>query len=200
MRRGGGARNAHSRGGGSGGGGGHGGAGGSGAGAAASAVDVDAVDLSVVRGIYAAEEETDEDFKTVPKFVDAAASKAFYTASRIRCTNPQPRKYPECKHIYTHLVDWQQVTRFLLAKAEEYRTKFPVHDPVPLDEKNAYFNEPAITEGLEYRLNLSFHSNLCEESTLNTLRYGGCGRLTGVCRSPARHTGVFSWLCTRACQ
>ncbi len=126
--------------------------------------------MSVIRGIYAAEEETDEDFKRVPKFDDATASQQFYSGSRIRCTNPQPLKYPGCKHIYTHLVDWNQVCRFLLAKAEAYRQQFPLQPPHELDAKNAYFTEAAITEGLDFRLNHSFHKSVNEESTLNTLR------------------------------
>jgi hypothetical protein len=82
------------------------------------------VDEGLIRGIYAMEEETDPDFRTVPKFEDKDASSKFYSGARIRVTNPQPGKYPNCTHIYTHLVDWAQVNRFLMVKAEAYRRRF----------------------------------------------------------------------------
>jgi hypothetical protein len=106
--------------------GGRGGGGGRGghAGPAAPGGDIAAVDPSVIRGIYELEDETDPDFRAVPKFEDAEGSKRFYSGPRIRVTNPQPWKYSQCTHIYTTLVDWWQVNRFLMEKAEAYRRRW----------------------------------------------------------------------------
>lgn len=51
---------------------------------------------TVIRGIYAAEDETDADFVEVATFVDAQEGKAWYSGERQRCTNPD---YSQCKQV-----------------------------------------------------------------------------------------------------
>lgn len=51
---------------------------------------------TVIRGIYAAEDEADPDFVEVETFVDAQEGKAWYSGERQRCTNPE---YSQCRQV-----------------------------------------------------------------------------------------------------
>jgi hypothetical protein len=121
----------------------------------------------VVRGIYAAEDEADPEFRQVVTFDTAEECKAWYS-SRVRCTNPT---YPQCTQLYTTACDWAQVNDLLLKPLAEYRRRAPVRAPQPLDERNVFLREPGILASLRSRLELPFHARVDEDSTLNTLRY-----------------------------
>jgi hypothetical protein len=125
---------------------------------------------SVIRGIYAAEEEEDPEFLEVTTFYDAAECKAWYTP-RMRTTNPD---YPQCQQIYTTLCDWDQAQTMLLNKIAQCRTTMP-HIPVAegqdIPESNVYRECEPLLKELRDRLDLPFHKETNEESTLNTFRY-----------------------------
>lgn len=129
--------------------------------------------MSVIRGIYAAEEEEDPDFVEVKTFYDAAECKAWYEP-RKRTTNPD---HPQCEQIYTTLVDWDQAQSLLLNKIVQYRATMP-HRPVSatledgeLPSANVYKSCEPLLKELRDRLDLPFHRETNEESTLNTFRY-----------------------------
>ena len=85
------------------------------------------------------------------------------------CTNP---KYSQCCHVFTTLCDWDQVQSLLLPKLEEYRRKFPVRPPSPIDvERNVFAKHQGVVDNVLLRADLPFHKRTTEESTLNTLRY-----------------------------
>lgn len=121
----------------------------------------------VVRGIYDADEDPDFD-GAVRSFATKDESEAWY-ATKQRCTNPD---YPQCRHIYTTLCDWEQVNKYLLRPLAEYRAAYPVK---PADagavSGNVFVGEAVIRRELTARLDLPFHARTTEESTLNTLRY-----------------------------
>lgn len=120
----------------------------------------------VIRGIYPLE-ETDHDFDNVVTFETAAECTAWVNRHSA-CSNPA---YPQCRHIYTTLCDWQQVQTMLLDKLAEYRRRFPIQRPQPLPTSNVFWAEAGIRRELSDRLNLPIHAATDEDSTLNTLRY-----------------------------
>lgn len=122
----------------------------------------------MIRGIYSAGDERDEAFRTVATFETAAECKAWY-AKHQACTNPS---YPQCRQIYTHLCDWDQVCKHLLEPLAELRRAEPFRGPAaPLPPSNVFLSRPEIVRELTARLDLPFHARVSEESTLNTLRY-----------------------------
>lgn len=120
-----------------------------------------------IRGIYEAHLEDDREFQEVRAFPSAEECKEWYEKTKIQ-TNP---RYPQCQQIYSTLCDWEQVNEFLLTKIAENRIKYPVR-PVPSVPASNVFREAApIRDWLNDLLNLPFHKETNEESTLNTLRY-----------------------------
>lgn len=125
-------------------------------------------DQQYIRGIYSADDETDAAFKEVVTFTTAAECKAWY-AKHQRCTNPA---YPQCRQIYTHLCDWDQVCEHLLKPLAKLREAELFQGPAaPLPDSNVFKRRPEIVRELTARLDLPFHRRVGEESTLNTLRY-----------------------------
>ena len=120
----------------------------------------------LIRGIYAPEEETDPIVARAPKF-DTKEQVEVFTAKHTRCTNPQ---YPLCKQLYTTLVDWGQVSKYLLPKIEEYRAKYGVTPPKPISATNNYADVKPMLDSIALRLNTPLHRSVTEESSLNTLR------------------------------
>lgn len=124
-------------------------------------------DPSIIRGIYAPEEELDPVLRAgAPKF-DTKEQSDQFTQANTRCTNP---RYLACKQLYTTLVDWEQVCTYMLPKAEEYRLRFGIRPPVPPPPSNKYLSVAEMTESVRFRLDMPIHRHLCEESSLNTLR------------------------------
>lgn len=74
--------------------------------------------------------------------------------------------------MYTTLVDWGQVTRYLVPKIAEYDAKFPPRPPVPLSPAtNRFCGRADVAARLQRRMQLPFHAATNRESTMNTLRY-----------------------------
>ena len=133
----------------------------------------------VLRGIFAAEEETLDTFRNgVPTFHSKAACKAWMEKHCARGSNPE---FPHLQHIFTHLVDWGQISRYLLPKMEAQRHAAPgagaaaARHAASVDlSANRYASEAEcapVAEELRRRLRLPFHRETNPESTRNTLRY-----------------------------
>jgi hypothetical protein len=155
-----------------------------------------------IRGIWAEMDEPDEEWKALneekrtypwgeyagmPKFKSKEEAAEFmkdhaYAAGRDkkdwewkRGSNPEPG-FEHMNHVFTMLVEWTQIEKYLIPKIEEYDWRFPSRPSQPeLPKENRYaFGQPegnAVVEGIQKRLNLSFHKSMGRESTINTLRY-----------------------------
>jgi hypothetical protein len=122
----------------------------------------------VIRGIYSPEEEESPEFRgRVPAFDTADACRAWVSANDA-CTNPS---YAACRQIFTHACDWPQVESLLLAPLARLRASGPPAPPPPLPAGNVFAAEAAVRAAITARLDLPFHAQTSEESTLNTLRY-----------------------------
>jgi hypothetical protein len=158
---------------------------------------------ATIRGIWAEADEPDDEWKAInekkrsypwgeqtgiPKFKSREEAAEFikdYAYEKKagkktefewrRGSNPEPG-FEHMNHIFTMLVEWSQIEKYLLPKIEEYDWRFPSKKPQPeLPKENRYASgerEAAnVVEGLQERLNLSFHKTMGRESTINTLRY-----------------------------
>jgi len=140
----------------------------------------------VLRGIYNAHSEQSETFKNgVPRFANVDAYMEWANAHMRQGSNPMD---PTLKHIFTHLVDREQVERYLtavlretaLAKMKPERFYFERANKFQLDgefeatRKNSVVGErlfqPVIKE-LDKRLSLKFHARVNRVSTVSTLNY-----------------------------
>ena len=164
---------------------------------------------AAIRGIWCDDDEPDEEWKGVvkqkraypwgesagiPKFKTKEEASEFmkehaYTTSDRkpewqwkRGSNPEPG-FEHMNHMFTMLVEWSQIEKYLLPKLDEYDWRFPSRKVKPLPKTNRYCVnsedagfDPApeakeVFKGIQDRLNLSFHRTMGRESTLNTLRY-----------------------------
>ncbi|OWZ23196.1 Tyrosine kinase [Phytophthora megakarya] len=133
----------------------------------------------MLRGIFAFEDEETPEWRRVvmsetsagvPKFATKAECEDFIRKHCWRGSNPD---FPKLQHVFSMLVDWQQITEILIPKIQEYDTKFPV-DPTPdvsVDNRFAQGEGLPIAEDVDYRVNMPFHQQTNRESTFNTLRY-----------------------------
>lgn len=105
------------------------------------------------------------------------------------CTTGSNPEYPWLQHIFTMLVSWDQVERFLLDKVDYFNRKLPPRRAPPLDSwSNVYlqegspppelggegwkgFDSGAVMRGIVRRLDLPFHQCISPASTRNTLNY-----------------------------
>jgi len=124
-------------------------------------------DAGAVRGIYAAEDEADPEFREVQTFETKTGCKEWYAFHRRR-TNPD---YESGDHIYTTACDWGQVCRLLLRPLAALRARFPARVPRPLPAGNRFAASRPVLVGLRSRLRLPVHEAATDESTTNTLRY-----------------------------
>lgn len=98
----------------------------------AAALERSARALPTIRGIYAAEDEPDQAWKSameafpnrVPRFNTKEACEQWMEVWVGRPTNPCPG-YHHMQHCFTTLVNWAQVEEFLLKPAERYRRSIP---------------------------------------------------------------------------
>ncbi len=71
-------------------------------------------------------------------------------------SNPDPA-FHHLQHVYTLLVNRQQVDELLIPKIEEYRNKFPCRPSAGTREDNRFVGT-GVWKGLDDRMSLPFHS------------------------------------------
>ncbi|KAF1795262.1 Lipopolysaccharide-modifying protein [Phytophthora cactorum] len=133
----------------------------------------------MLRGIFAFEDEETPEWRRVvmsetsggvPKFATRAECEDFIRKHCWRGSNPD---FPKLQHVFSMLVDWQQVTEILIPKIEEYDLKYPL-EPAPqisADNRFAQGEGLPIAQDVDYRVNMPFHLQTNRESTYNTLYY-----------------------------
>ncbi|KAG3243710.1 hypothetical protein PI124_g11468 [Phytophthora idaei] len=133
----------------------------------------------MLRGIFAFEDEETPEWRRVvmsetsggvPKFATKAECEDFIRKHCWRGSNPD---FPKLQHVFSMLVDWQQVTEILIPKIEEYDLKYPL-EPAPqisADNRFAQGEGLPIAQDVDYRVNMPFHQQTNRESTYNTLYY-----------------------------
>lgn len=126
------------------------------------------------RGIFSFDDEESPEWKEVlqrhqgiPKFRTKEECDDFLRSYCTRGSNP---RYPYLQHIFSFLVDQDQIDKILLPKIKHYDTQYPFQPPKPLPSSNRFYAN-AVTEGIDDRLNLTFHQRLSRESTKNMLKY-----------------------------
>ena len=124
-------------------------------------------DEGKLRGIYAASDEEDEEFRQVQTFETKTACGEWYSLQRRR-TNP---KYKHCDQIYTTVCDWEQACDLILKPLGRLRRTSPARPPAPLPASSRFAGSKAMLVGLRSRLRLPVHEAPTDESTVNTLRY-----------------------------
>ncbi|KAL4151888.1 hypothetical protein PRNP1_008825 [Phytophthora ramorum] len=133
----------------------------------------------MLRGIFAFEDEETPEWRRVvmsetsggvPKFATKAECEDFIRKHCWRGSNPD---FPKLQHVFSMLVDWQQITEVLVPKIHEYDAKFPLDPTPPVSEHNRFAQGEGlpIAEDVDYRVNMPFHRRTNRESTFNTLRY-----------------------------
>lgn len=133
----------------------------------------------MLRGIFAFEDEETPEWRRVvmsetsggvPKFATKAECEDFIRKHCWRGSNPD---FPKLQHVFSMLVDWQQINEILIPKIQEYDTKFPVDTTpeVSADNRFAQGEGLPIADDVDYRVNMHFHQKTNRESTFNTLRY-----------------------------
>ncbi len=90
-------------------------------------------------------------------------------------TNPQ---FPHLQHVYTTLIGWEQIMRWMHGPMREYRIRYPLNRLISsVKRKRSGINRftmsktPKIYQETEDRCNLPFFKRINEESTMNTLLY-----------------------------
>ncbi|CAI5736565.1 unnamed protein product [Peronospora destructor] len=133
----------------------------------------------MLRGIFAFEDEENPEWRRVvmsetsggvPKFATKAECEDFIRKHCWRGSNPD---FPKLQHVFSMLVDWQQITDILIPKIKEYDIKYPP-EPTPqvsADNRFAQGDGLPIADGVDYRVNMPFHQQTNRESTINTLYY-----------------------------
>jgi len=155
-----------------------------------------------IRGIWAKEDEPDEDWRrTVEKFGGMPAFDSKEECLEFVERHPSMKRgsnpasgCEQLRHIFTHLVSWDQVEEHLIAKAEEYDARFGLRPPdVALPAGNRYSGgggahaaasgeqacdaAQSVRDGLRRRLDNRLHFDpehgrrLNRTSSLNTLKY-----------------------------
>ncbi|GMF17941.1 unnamed protein product [Phytophthora fragariaefolia] len=133
----------------------------------------------MLRGIFAFEDEETPEWRRVvmsetaggvPKFATKAECEDFIRKHCWRGSNPD---FPKLQHVFSMLVDWQQITDILIPKIEEYDSKYPPAPAPEVSDGNRFAQDEGrpIAEDVDYRVNMPFHQRTNRESTLNTLRY-----------------------------
>jgi hypothetical protein len=84
-------------------------------------------------------------------------------------SNPDPA-FDHLQHVYTLLVNRQQVDELLIPKIEEYRNKFPCRASAGTRKDNRFVNT-AVWKGLDDRMSLPFHSIVSPQVAQNTLPF-----------------------------
>ncbi|RLN14778.1 hypothetical protein BBO99_00002117 [Phytophthora kernoviae] len=133
----------------------------------------------MLRGIFAFEDEETPEWRRVvmsetssgvPKFATKAECEDFIRKHCWRGSNPD---FPKLQHVFSMLVDWQQITEILIPKIQEYDIKFPFEPTPEVSEQNRFAQGEGlpIAQDVDYRVNMPFHRQTNRESTFNTLRY-----------------------------
>eukprot|EP00611_Tribonema_gayanum_P020467 TRINITY_DN3738_c0_g4_i2.p1 TRINITY_DN3738_c0_g4~~TRINITY_DN3738_c0_g4_i2.p1 ORF type:complete len:731 (-),score=261.28 TRINITY_DN3738_c0_g4_i2:127-2268(-) len=159
-------------------------------------VEAPAPQRAVLRGLYDfTDDEVDEDvdnsiFKEVPggllRFDTKAECKAFMLK---HCTVGSNPDYPHLQHMFTMLVSWHQIEKYLLSKIDYFNRKYPPRPAPTIDcSKNVYlqqdsgrgpegvegwgdFDAARVMRDVRKRLDLRFHQCITSVSTRNTLQY-----------------------------
>lgn len=127
----------------------------------------------MIRGIYSKAE--DQVFKEgVPTFDTIEECMQWMKENAQNGSNPDD---PNLRHSLSHLIDWEQVQKYLVEKLVKKHRAKPENGKLQkkyLRGKNTVYSakefKPVVNE-LISRLDLSFYSQTNSESTMNTLKY-----------------------------
>jgi len=140
---------------------------------------LDELDYTKVRGIFSHDNNQNKNWSKLlvnnelPHFKNTEECIKFTTEVCKFNSNP---KYRNLQHIFTTLIDWQQIEQLIIPKIYEFQTEKSIKvltNKKKLFKENIYLSNEnhKIKKNIDDLFNLKIYKNISLESTLNTFDY-----------------------------